>query len=124
MPPKLRAVIWGLRILLALAFAGAAGAKLAGVPQLVQLYDTIGFGQWFRYFTAAVEIAGVVLVLVPATAFFGALLLSATMVGAVATHLLIGGSSVPAVVLGVLAGFVAWHLRPALHPEVGGVNAR
>lgn len=115
--PTQRRIVWGVRILLALAFGAAGAAKLAGVPQMVQVFDAIGAGQWFRYLTGAVEIVGAVLVLLPAAGFFGALLLAATMVGAVATHLvLIGGSPVPAVVLGLLSVFVAWRLRPAFRP--------
>ncbi len=106
--------LWGVRILLALAFTAAGTAKLAGVPMLVAEFEAIGFGQWFRYFTGAVELLGVVLVLVPRTAFFGGLWLGGTMVGAVATHLLlIGGSPVPAIVLGALSAVVAYSLRPA-----------
>jgi uncharacterized membrane protein YphA (DoxX/SURF4 family) len=106
-------IVWTVRILLALAFGAAGVAKLAGVPQMVQVFDAIGFGQWFRYLTAVVEIVGAVLLLVPAAGFFGGLLLAATMVCAVATHLmLIGGNPAPAVVLGALAAFVAWRLRP------------
>jgi putative oxidoreductase len=112
-----RRVLWGVRVLLALAFAAAGAAKLAGVPQMIQVFDAIGAGQWFRYLTGAVEIVGAVLILIPSAGFFGALLLAATMVGAVATHLvLIGGSPMPAVVLGVLSAFVAWRLRPGLGP--------
>lgn len=108
-----RRITWGVRILLALAFGAAGIAKLAGVPQMVQVFDAIGVGQWFRLLTGVVEIVGVVLILAPATGFFGGLLLFATMVGGVATHLfLIGGSPVPALVLGVLSAFVAWRLRP------------
>lgn len=118
MSPRVRTAVWIVRILLALAFAAAAGAKLAGVPQLVQLFDAIGVGQWFRYLTAFVEIGGAVLILVPATGFIGALLLFATMAGGVATHLLIGGSPIPAVVLGLMAAFVAWKLRPSPHGEL------
>lgn len=115
--PTQRRIVWGVRILLALAFGAAGAAKLAGVPQMVQVFDAIGAGQWFRYLTGAVEIVGAVLVLLPAAGFFGALLLAATMVGAVATHLvLIGGSPVPAAVLGLLSAFVAWRLRPAFRP--------
>ena len=111
--PTQRRIVWGLRILLALAFGAAGAAKLAGVPQMVQVFDAIGFGQWFRYLTGAVEVVGAVLLLVPATGFFGGLLLAATMVGAVATHVvLIGSNPAPAVVLGALAAFVAWRLRP------------
>lgn len=108
-----RRIVWSVRILLALAFGAAGIAKLAGVPQMVQVFDAIGVGQWFRLLTGVVEIVGVVLILAPAMGFFGGLLLFATMVGGVATHLfLIGGSPVPALVLGVLSAFVAWRLRP------------
>jgi putative oxidoreductase len=105
--------IWGIRILLALAFGAAGTAKLAGVPQMVANFEAIGFGQWFRYVTAAVELIGVVLILVPRTGFFGGLWLGGTMVGAVASHLfLTGGSAIPAMVLGALCAVVVYHLRP------------
>ena len=114
--PLQRRLVWAASIVLALAFGAAGMAKLAGVPQMVQVFDAIGAGQWFRYVTAIVEITGAVLLLVPAAGFAGGLLLACTMLGAVATHLLIiGGNPLPAVLLGVLAGFVAWRLRPAPH---------
>jgi putative oxidoreductase len=111
--PTQRRIVWGLRILLALAFGAAGAAKLAGAPQMVQVFEAIGFGQWFRYVTGVVEVGGAVLLLVPATGFLGGLLLTATMAGAVATHLvLIGGSPAPAIVLALLSAFVTWRLRP------------
>lgn len=111
--PTQRRIVWAVRVLLALAFGAAGAAKLAGVPMMVQVFEAIGFGQWFRYVTGVVEILGVVMLLVPATAFFGALWLTVTMAGAVTTHLvLIGGSPLPALVLGLLSAFVAWKLRP------------
>jgi putative oxidoreductase len=111
--PTQRRIVWGVRILLAVAFGAAGTSKLAGVPQMVQVFDAIGFGQWFRYLTGLVEIGGALLLLVPATGFLCGLLLAATMVCAVATHLvLIGGNPAPAVVLALLSGFVAWRLRP------------
>jgi len=107
-------VVWGVRILLALAFAAAGSAKLAGVPQMVEVFSAIGAGQWFRYLTGAIEVVSAVLLLVPATGFIGGLLLTMTMIGAIATHLvLIGGSAIPALILGVLAAFVTWRQRPA-----------
>lgn len=109
----LTSIVWGLRILLALAFFSAGIAKLTGVPQMVQVFDAIGIGQWFRYLTGGVEIMGAVLLLVPTTGFFGGLLLLVTMLGAIATHLfVIGGSFLPALVLGLLSASVAWQLRP------------
>lgn len=107
-------ITWAIRIVLALAFGAAAAAKLSGAPQMVQVFDAIGVGQWFRYLTGAVELAGVALLLIPSKGFFGGLLLAVTMLAAVATHLvLIGGSPVPALVLGILAALVAWRLRGA-----------
>jgi len=111
--PTQRRIVWGVRILLALAFGAAGVSKLAGVPQMVQVFEAIGFGQWFRYLTGVVEVGGALLLLVPATGFLGGLLLAVTMVFAVATHLvLIGGTPAPALVLTGLSAFVAWRLRP------------
>lgn len=107
------AAVWGVRIVLALAFAAAGAAKLAGMPQMVANFEAIGFGQWFRFFTGVVELLGVVLLLVPRTGFFGGLWLGGTMVVAVASHLLlIGGSPVPAIILGLLCALVVYQLRP------------
>jgi putative oxidoreductase len=111
--PAQRRIVWGIRILLALAFGAAGIAKLVGVQQLVELFSAIGFGQWFRYLVGAVEVVGAVLMLIPAAGLFGGLLLTATCVGAVATHLLlIGGNPVPATVLGALSAFIAWRQWP------------
>jgi putative oxidoreductase len=119
--PAQRRVVWGIRILLALAFGAAGAAKLVGVQQLVELFSAIGFGQWFRYLTGAVEVVGALLMLIPAAGLIGGLLLTATCVGAVATHLLlIGGSPVPATVLGVLSAFIAWRQWPVSRPAATG----
>jgi putative oxidoreductase len=119
--PAQRRVVWGIRILLALAFGAAGAAKLVGVQQLVELFGAIGFGQWFRYLTGAVEVVGALLMLIPAAGLIGGLLLTATCVGAVATHLLlIGGSPVPATVLGVFSAFIAWRQWPVSRPAATG----
>jgi len=108
-------ILWALRLLLALAFGAAGAAKLAGVPQMVQIFELIGLGQWFRYATGVVEVTGAILLLIPATGFLGGLLLAVTMVFGIATHLLvIGGSAVPATVLALLSGFVTYRLRPTV----------
>src|ERR1700733_5287366 len=104
--------LWVLQALLALAFAGAASGKLLGKPEMVALFEALGVGQWFRYVTGLLELAGALLIVVPRTKFFGAALLSVVMVGAVLTHLFILHSAPTApVVLLVLAGAVAWARR-------------
>ena len=115
-----RRTVWAIRLLLALAFGAAGAAKLAGVPQMVQVFEQIGVGQWFRYVTGVVEMLGVVLLLLPRTGFLAGLLLGATMLGAIATHLLvIGDSPAPAMVLALLSGFVAYRLRPGSAVALG-----
>ena len=47
---------WALKIVVAGLFIAAAGAKLAGVQQMVDEFNQIGLGQWFRYFTGVTEI--------------------------------------------------------------------
>lgn len=107
-------LVWGLRIALALVFASAGGAKLAGVPMMIATFEAVGIGQWFRYLTGAIEVAGAVMLLVPRAAFLAGLLLGATMVGATISHLtVVPGSPVPAIVLGLLCALVVWHQRPA-----------
>lgn len=107
-------LVWGIRILLALAFGAAGAAKLAGVPMMVATFEAIGIGQWFRYATGGIEVLGALLMLVPAAGLYAGLLLGGTMVGATVSHLeVVPGSPVPAIVLGLLCAAVAWHTRPA-----------
>ena len=101
---------WGVQILTAFAFLAAGGSKLAGAPDMVNMFEKIGYGQWFRYLTGSLEITGAVLLLVPRAAAIGGGLLAAVMIGAIGTHLfLIGGNPIPAAVLFVLAVTVAWN---------------
>lgn len=107
-------IVWGVRIVLALAFLAAGGSKLAGSAAMVEVFDKIGVGQGFRLMVGVIEVFGATLLLVPRAGLAGALWLGGTMVGAVGTHLfVIGGSPLPAIVLGLLCTFVAWRLWSA-----------
>jgi hypothetical protein len=102
-----------VRAFLILAFAVAGVAKLTGAPQMIQVFEAIGIGQWFRYLTGAVEVIGALLLLKRTTGFLGGLALAMTMICGAATHLLlIGGNPAPAMILAALSAFVAWQLRP------------
>jgi hypothetical protein len=114
----------GLRGLLTLAFVGAGGGKLAGVDMMVATFDQIGLGQWFRYLTGIVEIAGAVLLWLPGRQVVGAGLLGATMVGAVLIHLpVLGPSAVPAIVLGLIAACVLYIHRAQIPAYLGRARA-
>jgi putative oxidoreductase len=112
--------LWVVQVALAAMFLMAGGSKLAGAPQMVALFGTLGVGQWFRYVTGSIEVASAVALLVPALAPFGAVALVATMAGAVVIHLfVIGGSpAVPAVLL-LGSAFVAWARRDQLRAALG-----
>jgi len=111
---------WVLRAALALFFTIYALEKIFAGPDSywIPLFAAIGFGQWFRYATAAIQLLGAVLILVPPTALVGAFLLGSTMVGAIFFHLFrlgtgVGGAIIPAVLLGfvVAAASRRWRRR-------------
>jgi uncharacterized membrane protein YphA (DoxX/SURF4 family) len=104
---------WVLQGLAAAAFLAAGGSKLAAAPEIVEMFAKLGAGQWFRYLTGVLEVLGAVALLVPRTAFYGAVLLAVVMAGAIVTHLaVLGGSPIPALVLLVIVGTIAWLRRP------------
>lgn len=110
-----RIALWGLQLLLAAAFLSAGGLKLFGHPMMVETFARIGMGQWFRYLTGALEVAGGAGILLPALAPFAAVLLVCIMLGAIVTHLfVVGGSALPAFVLLVIAAIVAMAGRSQL----------
>ena len=112
-PPRWKSAgLWVVRGLLALVFLAAGGVKLYGLPMMVQEFEHIGLGQWFRYFTGGLEVLGALLILTPSLAGLGALLLICIMIGATVTHLfVIGGSAVPALVLLALSAIVVYAKR-------------
>jgi putative oxidoreductase len=98
--------LWILQILIALVFLMAGSSKLFGNPMMIEVFDNLGLGQWFRYVTGAIEIFSAVTLLVPrliplGLIPLGALLLVGTMSGAIVAHLFVFGDSplVPVVLL-------------------------
>ena len=95
--------------LVALAFLAAGGSKLAGVTAMVEMFDKVGLGQWFRYLTGLLEVTGAIGLLIPRYAFYAAILLALVMVGAIIAHLTVLGTSPAApIVLLALSGTVAY----------------
>ena len=80
---------WLPRIAVVLAFVFIGATKFNAEGEWVTIFEQIGFGQWFRYFTGAVQITGAVMLLLPWTRIAGAFLLGCTMIGAMATDLIV-----------------------------------
>ena len=70
---------------------GRGRIELAGTPAMAAEFDVIGLGQWLRYLTGVLELAGAITLLVPGAALYGAALLAAVMCGALLAHAAIVG---------------------------------
>lgn len=105
-------VLWAVQVLTAAGFLLAAFAKITGAPPVVATFDAIGFGDWFRYLIAALEIAGAAALLIPLLSGLAGLAFVALLTGAVVVHLFVIGEGVAsALPLLVLAAVVAWGRR-------------
>jgi putative oxidoreductase len=113
--PRRRIGTWVLQGIVATAFFAAGAAKLAGAAYMVQLFEQIGLGQWFRYATGVVEVVGALALIAPGLVWFGGLWLGGTMIFAVLTHVFVLHTSpVPAIVLGVLNALIVYLRRDEL----------
>ena len=96
--------LWVVQVLLAAMFGFAGINKLLGLqPEMIAQFARIGAGQWFRYLTGALELAGAIGLLVPRLSGLAALGLAGVMVGAVITHLTVLPPHMFALLPGTLA---------------------
>jgi putative oxidoreductase len=105
-----RAVLWTVQVLLAVAFLYFSYNKLTGAPQTIDSFEAIGLGQWLRYLTGSLELAGAIGLVIPRLAGLAALGLFGVMIGAVATEVFVmpdGNPGTPLVLLLVTAT-LAW----------------
>jgi uncharacterized membrane protein YphA (DoxX/SURF4 family) len=106
---------WVLKIVLALMFLAAAGAKIAGAPMMVAEFGKVGLGQWFRYFTALMEILGAILLFLPGRTAIGAGILACVCIGAFFAQLLaIHMDVVHTIVLAAIFLAIVWFNRRQL----------
>jgi putative oxidoreductase len=105
-------VLWILRILMAALFLFASYMKLSGNPMMVDEFNTIGLGQWFRYFTGALEPAGGIAILVPSVSVCAASGLLAVDAGAFITQIaVLHGDWIHTVVIGAILASVIYLQR-------------
>lgn len=89
---------WLVKLVPAAFFFNAGLSKIMGAERQILLFDAIGWGDWFRYATGAIEIVCAILLVVPATSAFGALGLTGLSAGALLTLIILGKSVLPGVV--------------------------
>lgn len=82
---------WSLRILPAAILLQTLFFKFTAAPESVYIFETLGLGAAGRIGSGVVELIAAVLLLIPATTFFGSLLSAGTMFGAIVSHLTVLG---------------------------------
>jgi len=113
-------VLWALQALLALMFAMSGFAKVGGDAAMVEMFATIGIGQWFRYLVGALEIAGAVGLLVQRLSGLAALGLVGLMVGATLTNVFVLDTSpLLPIALMLVSALVAWGRWPRTRALTG-----
>lgn len=115
--PRVNIGDWMIRLGVAIVFLIAGAEKFSATnpnSHWVSMFNQIGIGEWFRYFTAVIEVLGAALILIPRTILIGVALLSVTMAGAAVIVFFVlgqrGESLFPALIfLGLLAlGWRHW----------------
>jgi hypothetical protein len=102
---------WILSALIALfLIAGSASGKFTEWEGKDEMFVKLGWGKEVMVKIGIVEVAAAILFLIPPTAFIGAILLSAYLGGAVATHVRINDHFFFPIIIGVLV-WVALGLR-------------
>jgi putative oxidoreductase len=79
-------VAWVLQVLTGCLFLFAGASKLFGVAEMVSFFDQVGFGQWLRYVIGVLEVGSAVLLFLPRQAFYGAVVLSVSLLGHIVIH--------------------------------------
>ena len=106
---------WGLTLLIVffLAVVSATG-KFIDWEGKTEMFATLGYSTELMWKIGILEVALAVLILIPRAAFLGAVLLTAYLGGAVATHVRVGD----AYFFPILAGLFLWIAIGLRRPEV------
>jgi len=79
--------MWILRIVAAYILLQTLGHKFGGSEESKYIFTKVGMEPWGRYGSGVVELVASILLIVPRTVAFGALLAIGTMSGAIFFHL-------------------------------------
>ena len=86
-PTQLPALAWILQILVACVLGASAVAKLAGHAESIMIFENLGMEPGGRYLIAILELGAALLLLIPFSVNWGAILAWGVMAGALIAHL-------------------------------------
>jgi len=96
---------WALTIIVSLMLGMGGVSKLMGTEEMVNNFTFMNLLPYIEII-GLVEIAGVILLLIPKTSLYGAVILGSVMTAAVALHLsLMGGDNIA---MPLMIGTAAW----------------
>jgi putative oxidoreductase len=101
----------GLRVFLAIFFAGAAAIpKLANLHSSAHMFAEIGAGHWLQYFVGTAELAGAIGLLIPPLTALAAAGLCLDMIGASVVNVAVlhSGAIVLTVILALAFAVIAY----------------
>jgi putative oxidoreductase len=105
---------------LGMLFVVAGLVKLTGMALMVELFASLGFGQWLRYVTALVELAGGALLIAGHLEYLAALALAMIMVGATTASIIVfDRSPIPPALTFFALLVLAWKRHPSHEGPVG-----
>jgi putative oxidoreductase len=105
---------------LGMLFVVAGLVKLTGMALMVELFASLGFGQWLRYVTALIELAGGALLIAGHLEYLAALALAMIMVGATTASIIVfDRSPIPPALTFIALLVLAWKRHPSHEGPVG-----
>jgi uncharacterized membrane protein YphA (DoxX/SURF4 family) len=93
-PMKNSIIIWIIKLIAVVILLQTLYFKFTGAEESVYIFSTLGIEPYGRIGSGVIELIASVLILIPRTTLLGALLGAGTMLGAIASHVLILGIEV------------------------------
>jgi putative oxidoreductase len=125
----MRILSWAFRVTAAVILLQTLFFKFTGAEESIYIFSTLGVEPWGRYGSGIVELVTAVLLLVPSTSVYGAILAVGVACGAAMSHLTVLGIEVQGdggllfglalTVLACAIGVVAIHRREI--PVIGAL---
>ncbi|MCI4669513.1 MAG: DoxX family protein [Bacteroidia bacterium] len=85
---------WLFRLAAAVVLLQTLFFKFTGAPESVEIFSSLGAEPWGRIGSGIIELIASILLLIPRTAWMGALIALGTMAGAIVSHLTVLGIEV------------------------------